>query len=66
MNRETARQGILEDRGKDAAPAAGAAKASERTRGEDPNMDTLVGYLLAGGVITAVALVGAGLVWHWR
>ena len=28
-------------------------------------MDVLVGYVLAGGVITAIALVAAGLVWHW-
>jgi len=28
-------------------------------------MDTVIGYVLLGGVIASVVLVVAGLVWHW-
>jgi len=28
-------------------------------------MDTLVGYILLGGVLVSLVLVGAGIVWHW-
>lgn len=29
------------------------------------NMDVLVGYVLAGGVITSMVLIAVGLIWHW-
>jgi uncharacterized membrane protein len=32
---------------------------------EQANMDVLVGYVLAGGVITSMILVATGLIWHW-
>ena len=32
---------------------------------EQFNMDVLVGYVLAGGVITSMVLIAAGLIWHW-
>jgi uncharacterized membrane protein len=32
---------------------------------EKLNLDVLVGYVLAGGVITSMVLIAAGLIWHW-
>ena len=32
---------------------------------EQFNMDVLVGYVLAGGVITSMILIAVGLIWHW-
>ncbi len=32
---------------------------------EQANMDVLVGYVLAGGVITSMVLIAVGLIWHW-
>jgi uncharacterized membrane protein len=32
---------------------------------EQFNMDVLVGYVLASGVITAMVLIAAGLIWYW-
>ncbi len=29
------------------------------------DMETLVGYLLAGGVILSMAFIAAGLIWNW-
>ncbi len=28
-------------------------------------MDTVIGYVLLGGVLVSVALLVAGLIWHW-
>lgn len=39
--------------------------AQQRERREQLKMDVLVGYVLAGGVITSMVLVATGLIWHW-
>ena len=36
------------------------AEATERER-----MDVVVGYILLAGVLTSLALVAAGVAWHW-
>jgi uncharacterized membrane protein len=38
--------------------------AKDKSR-EGFNMDLLVGYVLAGGVITSMVLIAAGIIWHW-
>ncbi len=45
-------------------PAVREAGAPKKTRA-DLKMDVLVGYVLAAGVVTAMALVAVGLLWHW-
>ncbi len=44
------------------APVA-AARPARRVLPFD--METLVGYLLAGGVILSMAFIAAGLIWNW-
>ena len=39
--------------------------AANRAEALEARMDALVGYVLAGGVLTSAALVVAGLLWRW-
>jgi uncharacterized membrane protein len=39
--------------------------ADEPGAGRASRMDTLVGYVLAVGVLASIALILAGLAWHW-
>ena len=38
--------------------------AGEKTAARS-NMETVVGYILLGGVLLSVALIAGGLAWHW-
>ena len=38
---------------------------AERQRVERETMDVVVGYILLAGVLTSLALVAAGIAWHW-
>lgn len=40
-------------------------ETTETTKSQEGRMDTLVGYVLLGGVIASVVLVLAGLFWRW-
>lgn len=39
--------------------------ADERKAARSSKMDMLVGYVLAVGVLASIALIVAGLLWHW-
>jgi len=41
------------------------AEATARSEAQEAEMDALVGYVLLGGVVLSVALIIAGLLWHW-
>jgi uncharacterized membrane protein len=40
-------------------------RLQEEKRGDHFDMETLVGYILLAGVLTSVALLAIGLIWHW-
>jgi uncharacterized membrane protein len=40
-------------------------KTTARGEAQQAAMDVLIGYVLLGGVVLSVALIVAGLVWHW-
>jgi uncharacterized membrane protein len=41
------------------------AETTARVKAQQALMDALIGYVLLGGVVMSVALIVAGLVWHW-
>lgn len=47
------------------APKEDRAASEEEQAEQQFRMDVLVGYVLLGGVVSAMVLIAIGLIWHW-